>query len=91
MVTVGIVSPGAMGSAVARALAAGGTRVVATLEGRSVYYADAWVYGGDGTPGYTFDRKNRFAAVAHEPPRRIDCDFVITASLDCNRALADCG
>ena len=35
MVTVGIVSPGAMGSAVGRALAAGGARVVATVEGRS--------------------------------------------------------
>ena len=30
--TVGIVSPGAMGSAVGRVLAAGGSRVVATLE-----------------------------------------------------------
>ena len=35
MVTVGIVSPGAMGSAVGHVLAAGGARVVATLEGRS--------------------------------------------------------
>jgi 3-hydroxyisobutyrate dehydrogenase-like beta-hydroxyacid dehydrogenase len=35
VVTVGIISPGAMGSAVGRALAAGGARVVATLEGRS--------------------------------------------------------
>jgi 3-hydroxyisobutyrate dehydrogenase-like beta-hydroxyacid dehydrogenase len=35
VVTVGIVSPGAMGSAVGRALAAGGASVVTTLEGRS--------------------------------------------------------
>ncbi len=35
MTTVGIVSPGAMGSAVGRALVAGGARVVATAEGRS--------------------------------------------------------
>lgn len=35
MVTVGIVSPGAMGAAVGRVLAAGGARVVATIEGRS--------------------------------------------------------
>jgi 3-hydroxyisobutyrate dehydrogenase-like beta-hydroxyacid dehydrogenase len=35
VITVGIVSPGAMGSAVARVLAAAGTRVVATIEGRS--------------------------------------------------------
>jgi len=35
VVTVGIVSPGAMGSAVGRVLASGGARVIATLEGRS--------------------------------------------------------
>ena len=35
MVTIGIVSPGAMGSALGRAWAAGGARVVATIEGRS--------------------------------------------------------
>jgi len=33
--TVGIVSPGAMGSAIGRVLAGGGSRVVATLDGRS--------------------------------------------------------
>lgn len=33
--TIGIVSPGAMGSAIAGSLVAGGTRVVATLAGRS--------------------------------------------------------
>jgi endonuclease/exonuclease/phosphatase family metal-dependent hydrolase len=51
-------------------------RGLRTLEARSVYFADAWVYGGDGGPGYTFDRRNRFAALAHEPPRRIDYVFV---------------
>ena len=51
-------------------------RGLATIEGKSVYFADAWIYGGDGGPGYTFDPKNRFAAVAHEPPRRIDYIFV---------------
>lgn len=35
MTTIGIVSPGAMGSALGRALVAGGARVVATVEGRS--------------------------------------------------------
>lgn len=49
---------------------------LATIGDKSVYFADAWVYGGDGTPGYTFDRKNRFAAIAHEPPRRIDYIYV---------------
>ena len=35
MATVGVVSPGAMGSAMADALARGGARVIATLDGRS--------------------------------------------------------
>ena len=35
MTTIGIVSPGAMGSALGRSWAAGGARVVATLAGRS--------------------------------------------------------
>jgi endonuclease/exonuclease/phosphatase family metal-dependent hydrolase len=49
---------------------------LATIDGKSVHFADAWVYGGDATSGFTFDPKNRFAAVAHEPPRRIDYIFV---------------
>lgn len=51
-------------------------RGLATVEGKSVYFADAWRYGGDGGPGYTFDRRNAFAAMSHEPPRRIDYIFV---------------
>jgi len=51
-------------------------RGLCALGGRTVYFADAWLYGGDGGPGYTFDRKNRFAALAREPPRRIDYVFV---------------
>ncbi|HEU5108169.1 MAG TPA: NAD(P)-binding domain-containing protein, partial [Micromonosporaceae bacterium] len=35
MTTIGVVSPGAMGSALGRAWSAGGARVVATVEGRS--------------------------------------------------------
>jgi endonuclease/exonuclease/phosphatase family metal-dependent hydrolase len=46
-----------------------------TLDGTSTYWADAWLYGGDGGPGYTFDRRNGFAALCHEPPRRIDYIF----------------
>jgi endonuclease/exonuclease/phosphatase family metal-dependent hydrolase len=49
---------------------------LATIEGRSVFLADAWSYGGDGGPGFTFDRKNPNAARSHEPPRRIDYVFV---------------
>jgi endonuclease/exonuclease/phosphatase family metal-dependent hydrolase len=51
-------------------------RGLVAVDGRTVYFADAWLYGGDGSPGYTFDRRNRFAALAHEPPRRIDYIFV---------------
>jgi endonuclease/exonuclease/phosphatase family metal-dependent hydrolase len=51
-------------------------RGFATLEGKSVFFADAWSYGGEGGPGYTFDRKNPYAARSHEPPRRIDYIFV---------------
>lgn len=51
-------------------------RGLATLDGESVYFADAWIYGGDGSPGYTFDRRNPYAARSHEPPRRIDYVFV---------------
>jgi endonuclease/exonuclease/phosphatase family metal-dependent hydrolase len=45
------------------------------FEGKTVYFADAWVYAGDG-PGFTFDRSNHYAAKAREPSRRIDYIFV---------------
>lgn len=51
-------------------------RGLATFEGRSVYFTDCWAFAGDGSAGATFDRRNRFAALAHEPPRRIDYVFV---------------
>jgi endonuclease/exonuclease/phosphatase family metal-dependent hydrolase len=51
-------------------------RGYATLNGRSIFFADAWAYGGDGGPGFTFDRRNPNAARSHEPPRRIDYIFV---------------
>ena len=46
------------------------------MDGPTVYFADAWIYGGDGSAGATFDRRNAYAALAHEPPRRIDYIFV---------------
>jgi len=46
------------------------------FEGRSVHFADAWVYGGDGGPGVTYDPQNDYAAKNREPPRRIDYIFV---------------
>jgi endonuclease/exonuclease/phosphatase family metal-dependent hydrolase len=45
-------------------------------EGKSVFFADAWVYGGDGSPGVTYDPKNDYALRNREPPRRIDYIFV---------------
>ncbi|MDB4988936.1 MAG: putative secreted protein [Myxococcaceae bacterium] len=45
-------------------------------DGKSVFFADAWAYGGDGSAGFTFDRRNPYAARSHEPPRRIDYIFV---------------
>lgn len=44
--------------------------------GRSAYFADAWVYGGDGGPGATFDPRNDYARANREPARRIDYIFV---------------
>ena len=45
------------------------------FEGKTVYFADAWLFAGEG-PGHTFDRGNHFAAKAREPSRRIDYIFV---------------
>lgn len=45
---------------------------LASLDGRSTYLQDAWAVAGDGSPGYTWDNRNRFTALMHEPNRRID-------------------
>jgi len=45
-------------------------RGLASLEGRSTYFQDAWEAAGGS--GYTWDNRNRFAAFAWEPDRRID-------------------
>jgi endonuclease/exonuclease/phosphatase family metal-dependent hydrolase len=42
---------------------------------RSVMFYDAWRVAGDGGPGYTWSNRNRFAAIALEPERRIDYIF----------------
>lgn len=47
------------------------------LGGRRVYFADAWVYAGEG-PGFTYARRNPYAVQAREPDRRIDYVFVRT-------------
>ena len=54
---------------------------LASMEGESVYFQDGWrVAGGGGgqaaDPGWTWDNRNPFAAVALEPDRRIDYVFV---------------
>jgi endonuclease/exonuclease/phosphatase family metal-dependent hydrolase len=51
-------------------------RGLAVVDEESVFFADAWVYGADGSAGATFDRKNEYACVAREPSRRIDYIFV---------------
>jgi endonuclease/exonuclease/phosphatase family metal-dependent hydrolase len=53
---------------------------LAVVDGTSVYFADAWTYGGDGSPGATFDRANDYARQAREPSRRID--FIFTGGDD---------
>ena len=45
------------------------------LGGKTVYFADAWVFAGQGS-GYTYDRANDYAVKAREPSRRIDYIFV---------------
>ncbi|WP_113703815.1 endonuclease/exonuclease/phosphatase family protein [Nonomuraea lactucae] len=50
-------------------------RGLAVVEGQSVYFADAWTYGGDGSAGATYDRANDYARQAREPSRRIDYIF----------------
>ena len=47
-----------------------------TRLGKSVYFADCFGVAGDGSPGFTYARSNRFAARACEPNRRIDYIFV---------------
>lgn len=46
-----------------------------SLQGRSTYYQDAWAVAGDGSPGYTWDPANPFAAPLHLHPKR--CDYVL--------------
>jgi endonuclease/exonuclease/phosphatase family metal-dependent hydrolase len=45
-------------------------RGLASLAGRSTYFQDAWDAGAGA--GHTWDNRNRFAAYAWEPDRRID-------------------
>ena len=46
------------------------------IDGRSVYFADAWDYAEQQGPGYTYARDNAYALTNGEPNRRIDYIFV---------------
>jgi endonuclease/exonuclease/phosphatase family metal-dependent hydrolase len=43
---------------------------------RRVFFQDAFQFAGDGSPGFTYARRNPFAAPLGEPDRRIDYVFV---------------
>lgn len=49
---------------------------LASIDGRSTCFLDAWRVAGDGGPGHTWDNRNCYARYAHEPNRRIDYVFV---------------
>ena len=56
-------------------------RGLATLDGDSVYFADAWAATAAEAdpargPGYTYDRRNPYARRSREPSRRIDYIYV---------------
>jgi endonuclease/exonuclease/phosphatase family metal-dependent hydrolase len=51
-------------------------RGLATIDGTSVYFADAWLATGRQEPGYTYDRRNPYALRSREPSRRIDYIYV---------------
>jgi endonuclease/exonuclease/phosphatase family metal-dependent hydrolase len=46
------------------------------LDGRTVYFADAWEYAENQGPGFTYARNNAYALRSGEPDRRIDYIFV---------------
>jgi len=48
---------------------------LATLDGTSTYFQDAWRLAGDGGPGLTWSNANPHAALDAEPDRRLDYIF----------------
>ena len=52
------------------------------IDGHSTYFQDAWRVAGDGSPGFTWDNRNRFAAYMFEPNRRID--YILVGLADGN-------
>src|SRR5438034_835549 len=55
-------------------------RGLASLDGRSTYFQDAWEVAGRDGAGHTWDNRNRFAALSWEPDRRID--YVLVGAPD---------
>lgn len=51
-----------------------------SLDGRGVFFQDAWRVAGNGGPGFTWDNVNSQAAISHEPNRRID--YVMSGEAD---------
>jgi len=51
-------------------------RGLTSLGDKCVYFADAFLVSGDGSPGTTFSKKNSFAEPLREPERRIDYVYV---------------
>ncbi|KPK93742.1 MAG: hypothetical protein AMJ88_06980 [Anaerolineae bacterium SM23_ 63] len=47
-----------------------------SLDGKSVYFRDAWSHAGDGSEGLTWSRKNPYVMQWLDPDRRIDYIFV---------------
>ena len=49
---------------------------LASLDGDSAYFQDAWRLAGGAGPGWTWDNRNPLAVTAREPDRRIDYIFL---------------
>ena len=90
MTTIGIVSPGAMGSALGRAWVAGGARVVATVDGRSARTRDL-SHGLELLPSLTDVVAAADVVVLVCPPAAATraLDDVIAAARDARPLLAD--
>jgi endonuclease/exonuclease/phosphatase family metal-dependent hydrolase len=47
-----------------------------SIEGRSLYFQDAWEQSGDGSAGYTFTPRNNYRVDSNLQPKRLDYIFV---------------
>jgi endonuclease/exonuclease/phosphatase family metal-dependent hydrolase len=54
-------------------------RGLASIDGRSTYFQDAWAVAGEG-PGFTWDNRNPFARYGFDPDRRID--YILVGGAD---------